>query len=518
MKTKKIFAMILLTGAVFTGSIISCKKNLNTTDPNNIDKNLYFNTSSQLLEATNSIYAAWHGSNLVGREWFFIHDLRSDDVATGGSQLEAPRNQILIGVVDPSNPVMNAVWNTLYTVIHRANTVTDNAANVTDNAALVTRLVGEAKFLRGWAYYELASQWGSVPIYTTTVKSPDQYQPKSPAANVFAQAAKDLQDAAAALPGKSTYGATDLGRATSAAANAMLGRVLMQTGDYAGAKTALLKVTALSGNDAYALTDRFLDNFEEETEFNKESIFEMVYADKGDNNFNWGSGTGDGSTADQTTVRNQEENPIGWRNLIPSDKMLNEFENVATGADKTDPRYAYSFYQTGDKFNNNADVLTDADQNGNSSTVRGTKIKVGFRKFMLIYKESRAVASFHPGSNNQRILRYAEVLLNLAECENELGNTASAVAYLNQVRSRPSVAMLPYPTIQYPVATKANVVRAIIHEKTAEMTNEEVRNVDIIRWRKKGYFATEPLSYYTAGAELMPIPQSEIDNNPNLGK
>ncbi|RYY26953.1 MAG: RagB/SusD family nutrient uptake outer membrane protein, partial [Sphingobacteriaceae bacterium] len=425
MNQQKIYALMFMFGITATGSIISCKKNLNTSDSNNIEKSLYYNTSSELLEGTNSIYSAWHSSNLVGREWFFLHDLRSDDVVTGGSQLEAPRNQILIGVVDPANPVMNAVWNTLYTVIHRANTVTENAANVKDNPASVTRCVGEAKFLRGWAYYELASQWGSVPISTATAKTPTDYQPKSPVANVFAQAAKDLQEAAAALPGKSAYGTADQGRATSAAANTMLGRVLMQTGDYAGAKAALLKVTALSGADAYALTDRFLDNFEEETEFNKESIFEMVYADKNDNAFNWGSGIGDGSTAAQATVRNQEENPIGWRNLIPSDKALNEFENVATGAAKTDPRYAFSFYQTGDRFNNNADVLTEADQNGNSSTVRGTRIKVGFRKFMLIYKENRATASFHPGSNNQRILRYAEVLLNLAECENELGNISA---------------------------------------------------------------------------------------------
>ncbi len=518
MNNKKIFALILLAGVTATGSIISCKKNINTVDPNNIEKSLYFNTSSQILEATNAIYSVWHGTNLVAREWFFIHDMRSDDVVTGGSQLETPRNQILVGIVDPANPVMNSVWGALYTAIHRANTVTDNAAKATDNAALVKRCVGEAKFLRGWAYFELASQWGSVPIYTSTVQAPTDYQAKAPVANVYAQAIKDLQEAAAALPNKSAYGPTDQGRATSAAANAMLARALMQTGDYAGAKTALLKITALSGADGYTLTDRFLDNFEEETEFNKESIFEVVYADKGDNNFNWGSGIGDGSTAAQSTIRNQEENPIGWRNLIPSDKMLNEFENTASGAAKTDPRYSYTYYQTGDRFNNNADVLTDADQNGNSSTVRGNKIKVGFRKFMLIYKESRSFASLHPGSNNQRILRYAEVLLNLAECENELGNINNAVGYLNQIRNRTSVAMPNYPTAQFPVSTKADVVKAIIHEKTVEMTDEEVRNIDIIRWRKKGYFATEPISYYTPGAELLPIPQSEIDNNPNLGK
>ena len=292
---KKIIYVSLLTVLLTILITISCNKSdLDKSNPNSVASTSYFNTSSQLVEATNAIYSAWHGYNLVGREWFFIHDLRSDDVATGGSQLEAPRNQILIGVVDPANPVMNSVWNSLYVVIHRACTVTDNAANVTDNNALVKRSVGEALFLRGWAYYELASQWGSVPIYTAQVTSPTDYHPKSPASAVFAQAVSDLTAAAAALPGKSGI---DLGRATAAAANAMLARVLMQTGDYAGAKAALLKIPT-TGGDGYSLTSRYLDNFEEETEFNNESIFEMIYADKGDNNFNWGSGAGDGAAAD----------------------------------------------------------------------------------------------------------------------------------------------------------------------------------------------------------------------------
>jgi hypothetical protein len=511
MKSNKTYKYLVSIGVVVL-VIFSCKKGLDTTNPNVVTTDSYFKNSSELTAATNAIYSTWHASNLVAREWFFLHDLRSDDVSSGGSQLEAPRNQILIGVVDPANPVMNSVWNSLYTVIHRANTVTDNAPLVTDNTALRDRLVGEAKFLRGWAYFDLVSQWGSVPLYKTTVKTPADYQPKAKVEDIYAFIVKDLQDAAAILPGKSGI---DKGRATAAAANAMLGRVLMQTGDYAGAKAALLKIPT-SGADGYALTARFLDNFEEETEFNNESIFEMIYSDKGDNNFNWGSGVGDGVSADQTTVRNQEYNPIGWRNLIPSNKMLNEFESTVTGAVKTDPRYAYTYYQTGDTFNNGTSTLVPADQNGNSSVVHGTTIKVGFRKFQLIYKEDRATASFHPGSNNQRILRYAEVLLNLAECENELGNPAAAVVYLNQVRARPSVAMPLYPTAQFPVATKNDVVKAIMHEKSVEMTNEEVRNIDILRWRRKGYFATEPLSWYNASKEFLPIPQAEIDNNPKL--
>src|SRR5262249_12243711 len=136
----------------------------------------------------------------------------------------------------------------------------------------------------------------------------------------------------------------------------------------------------------------------------------------------------------------------------------------------------------------------------------------------LLYKMSFDAAQFHPGGNNQRLIRYAEVLLMLAECENEQNNIPGAVAYLNMVRARPGVAMPAYPTAQFPTGNKTEVQRAIMHEKSVELGGEEIRNRDILRWRKKGYLTVEPLSYFVANRdELLPIPQQEIDNNPLLG-
>jgi len=510
---------LLLAGVVAVVAIISCSRDLNKLNPNALPVAGYFSTGDQILAGTNATYAVLHSVNLVGREWFFLHDLRSDDVAAGGGQLEVPRAQILNGATDPTNSVMNAVWNNLYTAIHRANTVIVNGPNVKDNTALRDRCVGEAKFLRAWAYFELLSMWGGVPVYTAPILVPNQYAARSKEADVYTLIIKDLQDAAAALPGKSAYGAADLGRATKAAAYALLGRVLMQNGDYAGAKAALLNVPT-TGADGYALTDRYLDNFEEETEFNKESIFEISFYDKKDANFNWGGASvGDGPTADQTTVRNQEFCPVAWRNLLPSDRVLNEFENTAFGAAKTDPRFTYNVYKTGDHYApGDTATLTDGDQNGASSTFHGNPLKTSWRKYTLMYKMDKASMNFYPGGDNMRLIRFAEVLLMLAECENELGNTGPAVGYLNQIRDRASVAMPHYPTAQFPVANSTDITKAIMHEKTAEMSCEEVRNIDILRWRKKGYFTVDPLPYFQKNKdELLPIPQAELDNNPKLG-
>ncbi len=502
-----------LAGVVLTAGIIviACNKQLDKTDPSHPTLETYFKNSAELLSGTNAIYSIFHAGALVGREWFFVHDLRSDDVASGGSQLEGPRAQILNGATSTDNTLVKDVWNGLYTIIHRANTVLDNAPDITDNTELRDRCAAEAKFFRAWAYFELVTMWGPVPIYTTQVTSPDQFQPRKSEEEVYAQIIQDLTEAIATLPPTTA----DQGRATKGAANALLGRVQMQKGDYAAAKTAL---QAVIGSGLYSLVPDYTFNFDEEHEFNTESIFEAVFFDRGDNNFNWGyTGDDQPNAQPQSTVRNQEYSPIAWRNLIPSNRFLNEFENTATGAAKTDPRFGMSVYRTGDRYFNNTIALTDAAQNGNASVVNGVTQKVSWRKFMLIYKDNN---TFRPGGINQRIIRYADVLLMMAECEAELGGAPAVVTgYLNQVRDRQNVAMPHYPTAQYPCSNKTEMIRAIMHERTVELGDEEVRNRDILRWRMRGYFtADDPLPYFRENRdELLPIPQSEIDNNPELG-
>lgn len=501
----------------FLGAVVlalSCGKDLNKVNESYPTLDSYFKNSTELAKGVAAIYSQMRGGALVAREWFFVQDLRSDDVAAGGGQLEVPRNQMLIGATTADNALVGNVWNGLYSIIHRANTVILAGPNVTDNTSVRDRSVGEAKFLRAWAYFELVTLWGGVPIYTTPVSTAVDFQGRAAVDAVYALIIGDLQAAVAALP--ASYSGVDVGRVTKGAANALLGRVQMQKGDYAAAKTALLDVVNSGQYDITSVP--YQNNFLEETEFNKESIFEVIYVENLNNNFNWGYQGDGGNNQSQGTTRNQEYSPIAWRNLIPSNKFLNEFENTATGATKTDPRFAMSVYQSGDTYNNGTATLTDADQNGNSSVVNGVTQKISWRKFMLNYKKPKG--DFAGGGNNQRIIRYADVLLMLAECEAEAGALPAAVGYLNQVRARPGVAMPAYPTTQYPVTTKNDVLKALMHERTVELGDEEVRNRDILRWRKKGYYPSivpEPISYFRANHdELLPIPQQEISNNPKI--
>lgn len=490
--------------------IIACTKDLNVTDQNNPTIESYFKTASELQNGVNAVYSSMRAGNLGGREWFFTHDMRGSECASGGAQLEAPRAELLTQPQpSPSNAVMTSVWNGCYQMINRANLVIQKAPDVTDNSALRDRVVGEAEFLRAWAYFELVSQWGDVPVYTEPISSVTGFQGKTPAADIYTLIIKDLTAAAAILP--AVYGSSDNGRATSGAANALLGRVELQKGDYSAAKTALLQVYG-----KYSLTDNYQWNFDGDVkddngqlvtnghEFNSESIFEMVFVDKGDNNFNWGY-TGEGPTGDASTVRPQEYG-ITWGNVIPSDLFLNEFE-------PNDPRYKFSIYEVGDMIltapgsTGGPLALTPAMMNIATSTRGGVTAKRFFRKYS-IYEWVNS--GFHPGGIDNRLLRYADVLLMLAECEVEVGSLAQAANYINEVRARPSVNMPPVT-----LTTHDQAIRAVMHERTVELGAEELNNIDMLRWRAKGYYPSI-MADPKPGQLPLTIPSSETSTNPKV--
>jgi starch-binding outer membrane protein, SusD/RagB family len=506
---KKVIAVLLVLSGM-----VACTEKLDVLDENNPTTESYFKTALELQNGVNAVYSSLRSAQLVGREWFFTHDMRGGECASGGSQLEAPRAELLKEPSPaPSNSVMSDVWSGSYRMINRANLVISKAPGVADNTALRDRLVGEAKFLRAWAYFELVSQWGDVPVYTDPITSSVEFKGKTPAADIYTLIINDLTDAITKLP--AGYGTSDNGRATKGAANTLLGKVQMQKGDYAAAKTALLQVYG-----KYSLVN-FLWNFDGDIksdggvlitaghEFNAESIFEVVFVDKGDNNFNWGY-NGEGSTSPMSGVRNQEYG-ITWGNVIPSDRLLNEFE-------AGDPRYALTIYEEGDQILtapgavNNIDALpppvtlTAAMMNIATSTKGGVTKKRFFRKYN-IYEYVRS--GFHPGGVNQRVYRYADVLLMLAECEAEAGTPAQAAIYINQVRSRPGVAM---PAVI--LTTKNDALKAVMHERAVELCAEEVASIDILRWRKKGYFPSIMADPKPGQVSLFPIPASEISANP----
>lgn len=504
---KKGIIKLALLALLTVGAVLGCQEKLDILDENSPTQESYFKTAAELQNGVNAIYSSLCSGQLMGREWFFTHDMRGGEAASGGVQLEQPRSELLMQPnASTVNSVMSDVWGGCYRMINRANLVLSKAPGVSDNTALRDRLIGETKFLRAWAYFELVSMWGDVPMYTEPVTSSTGFKGKEPAANIYTLVISDLTDAISKLP--LSYSGSDLGRATKYAAYSLLGRVQMQKGDYAAAKAALLNVYG-----KFTLVANYLWNFDGDLndgagttatghEYNSESIFETSFYDKGDNNFNW-SYNGEGSSSPVTTMRPQEYG-IVWGNVIPSNRILNEFE-------PNDPRYKFTIWEEGDHIltkggTQTGVVMTATDMNVGTSTKGAVTIKRVFRKYSdLDWLKS----GFHPGGFNQRVIRYAEVLLMLAECEAEVGTPLQAGLYINEVRARPSVNMPPVAP-----ATKNDALKAVMHERAVELAGEELANIDIIRWRKKGYFPSIMADPKPGQVDLFPIPNSETSTNP----
>ncbi|WP_153798994.1 RagB/SusD family nutrient uptake outer membrane protein [Foetidibacter luteolus] len=475
--------------------LVSCEKELNKTNPNSITTEEYYTTSAQLEKAVNGAYTTLNGSYLVGSSYIWLQDLRSDDLV--GTTLADERGDILRGVAGVNNSYVERIWRGWYIVIHRANTVINNTIQSDPDDptnSLRNRVVAEAKFLRGMAYYELASLWGGVPLITKPVSGFSDFQPRTSQQAVYEFAVQDLKDAASALP--ATYDAAANGRATSGAANALLGRVLMQMANYAEAKTYLQKV---KDTNLYGLVDNSNQNFQEEHEFNKESIFEAAFVPLQDAAEDEGDDYQNGQYRESTNGTRQYDMNTGNGVVLPAPSLIAEFET-------NDPRRKAMMYDIGDTW------------------AGGVMTQVSWKKYTLSYKNPT------PGNVangiNRRMIRYAEVLLMLAECENETGNLNAAVNLLNEVRGRADVvaAGLPkYPIAgTYPCNTKDEVTRAVMHEKRVELCGEQVRNRDLLRWRAAGKLVLmggDPIAYFKAGKdELLPVPQSEIDRNLALGQ
>lgn len=472
--------------------LIACNDDiLDKSNPSELSTDTYFQTSGQLQSAVNAIYSGLQANQLYNREYFFLHDMLSDE-NEANSQLEAPRRAVLDYNLSPSNLLIVSVFTGCYRVIHRANLVITNASKVPDNEIseeLRNRFVAEARFLRAWAYFELVSLWGDVPMLLESALT-SEGSPRTPANAIYDEVIiPDLDFAEQNLLLKSQYQLSDLGRATRGAAQALKGRVyLFRAAEdpqyYSNVITELDKVIASA---EYGLVAEYGDNFTDQNENNSESIFEVQFSEAFGNGNPW-SPDGDGIA--EITFRGQEYTPItGWNNVDPSPALLSVYE-------AGDSRYDFNFYVNGDTYNNNGSVISGLPQ-------------PGWKKYSNAYqRDNENMIS----GINFRVIRYADVLLMIAEAENQVNGPGSAIGYLNEVRARPSVNLPPIAT----PASASDMLGVIMNERQAELCGEQIRNRDIRRWRRAGALTTEPIANYRVIHDLLPLPTNEIDNNSAL--
>lgn len=492
---------------VYTGTIAvilfvsaGCKKFLNTEVVGQYPESQFYSNGTQALLAINAAYQPLAFYTSQNRLWVF-GDVASDDAEKGGDAGDQPD----IGLINdfnitPINGNLEYEWALLYEGVTRANLVISKVPPVDMDANLKDRIIAEAKFLRAWYYFTLTNIFGEVPIVLEPLTPEELQIPQSPVETIFQTVIKpDLTDAAAVLP--SSYSGTDVGRATSWAAKALLAKAYLFQGDWGNAASMAQEVI---NSNRYSLMPLYTDNFSVQLENNNESVFEIQHL-SGQDPFT-------GNTLNQWFA---PKPPVdaGYGFDAPTQRFVDEFEKTIDSV--YDPRLDYTVGRDGMPWFDGRIFSKDWSPTGYLTK----KHQQPLSEIPLNLKGD--------GNLNYVYMRYAEVLLIYAEALNESGRPVDALVPLNEVRKRARESYLYDPSLPgfgtVPAGLLPDVVslaqsdvrRAIQHERRVELGFEFHRYFDIIRYGPA--YAEQALSdkpnFNYDTHKYFPIPQSERDRN-----
>ena len=472
MKLTTVTLRTLLLAGLTAGSY-GCKDFVNLTPQDVIPVTGFYKTEADLQGALTGTYGQLRG---VYNGYFQFTELPSDNTRTINS------SEVGFGQFDKltwtaSNGSIAGAWNQAYAAIAGANVTLGHADGVPyANPVNKTQLVGQAKFLRALMYFNLVRFFGDVPLVLAELKGQAEALAlvRAPAAEVYAQIEKDLADAEAALP--LSYNAANVGRATSGAAKALLGKVYLQQKKWPEAEAKLAEVIAAN---QYQLLPDVNNVFGVGKDNNAEIVFACQY-------FSSGNGEGNSFSYAFAPAANVTSVSGGSTNLGTKD--LNDAFEAG------DARKAAFLVAIG---------------TGNATDYYAKK---------FVYN----VLTLNEGDNDWPIVRYADVLLMYAEALNNNGKTALALPQINRIRTRAGLAAKPL------TLSATDTQLALEQERRVEFCFEGHRWHDLIRWGKAISTMQAFKAKYTAidGANnnlspdaykvLFPVPLAEIQLNAKL--
>ncbi len=445
---------------------------------------------SQIEAALTGAYETFQSDAYVWNNIIF-QDVRSDNYYAGGDNPNVYEVDYL--KIAATNGKVNQSWGNLFNGILKANVVMERAKASDDPQFTDERrnqIIGEALFLRAYHYYNLVNLFGGVPIILEATKSTeasDVNVNRATAEQVFAQIIKDCDDAAALLP--EVYGSeanVNKARATSGAAYALAAKACAQkpTPNYS---LALEYIQKVEESDAkYKLID-YAELFDGAHYNNAESIIEIQYLSGSDGN--WGPQMLLPPSVSKDT----------WRKFVtPSHDLINAFD------------------AEGDVVRKNTSVLFEAvdwvDEYWGNAV--GSSIPFAYK-----WKNADGWSS----ANRQYLLRLGDIVLLKAEALNETNRLNQAVVEVNRIRTR---AELPELTVDQK-ASKEVLRNVILNERRLELAQEGQRWDDLVRYgvAVETMNNLEEIDLRTGTATdyamteakiLLPIPQQELDRNPNL--
>lgn len=542
------------------GTLTSCMDNLDVVNPNQQTTATFGNTVDDLEECVIAAYNHIRMEGSYARVGYTIDVCRGDEVWNSSQvwYLEFDDFTVLV-----TGDIAWWPWREWYYTINVCNFILsrtgDDDSQLSEN---MRRIKGQALFIRGLAYYNLAGYYQNPPLITSydTYSSLDGlYGTNSTYDEVLDQVEADFQQAMELLPSRDEGSEWAGGRATCGSAAGFYARTLMVRHKFSEALTVLEDI--ISGRyGTYRLMDNYGDNFREGTAYenNDESLFEVQFLDYAS------QGTDDEWTPVNTSPNATQGSAIesnfapgdfgGWADLSATNWLYDLFKSERTTSGTLDPRLYWTLgtYEAdweGFEYGNVAytETLTASDTIRTNNNYGGIPIAKYTNLRTGLY--STVVTGLHDGIN-VRLMRYSDVLLRAAECENEVnGPTQRAIDWINQVRNR---ADLPDLQLSDFAGNADKLFEQIANvERPKEFGCEFGRGFDLIRW---GFFYDAdrlqqmkehsvvritadkskvllPVSYsdidsdselksgfdtYVAGHEFLPIQQQLTNNNPNL--
>lgn len=541
------------------GTLASCDSKLDVENPNEQTSATFGFNADDLEE---SVVAAYNHIRMEGsyaRVGYTIDVTRGDEVWNSSQVWYMPFDDYNLPV---TGDIGWWVWREWYYTINVCNFGLSRTGD--DNSALSDRLKdikGQLLFLRGLAYYNLAGYFQNPPLitdYSTYSTLDGLYATNNSFDEVMDQVEKDFSEAMTLLPSRDKGGEWAKGRATNGAAAGYYARALMQRHKYSEALT-VLKDIINKKYGTYKLMANYGDNFREGSAYenNAESLFEVQFLDYGT------QGTDDEWTPVNTSKNATQGSAIesnygpgrygGWADLSASPWLYNLFKEDRTTDGHLDPRLYWTIGTYEADWESNpqtlgnvsyTETMTPTDTVVTNNNYGGLPIAKWTNMRTGLY--SSIVTGLHDGIN-LRMMRYSDVLLRAAECENEVnGPTQQAIDWINEVRNRAGLADLKLS--DFTSADKLFEQIANV-ERPKEFGCEFGRGFDLIRW---GFFHTadrqqqlkehetfrrsihrvkEKVSYdqvgidpelkssfdtYVPGHEFLPIVQTLTNKNPNL--
>jgi hypothetical protein len=481
-------ARLLALALVLVGAAPACTDLLTERPKDRISTDAFFQTAADAKAALAATYRPLSTQSLWGinLQWPLM---AATDESRVGPEEENPNIVALTQLAwTTTNPYIagsnsaGGAWGGLYQMITRANLVLSRVPAITMDETQKAQMLGEAKFLRALGYFYLVRLYGDVPLVLTP-EDQAALGPRTAQADVFTQIVQDATDAEAVLP--QSWGSSDKGRATQGAAEALLAEQYLWRGDWANAALFAKKII---DSGVYDLVPNYIDAFLPGSQNRSEEIFAAQSSSV------TGAPAIDIAAWEYPRAMNPNSNG-GWGTWQPLQSFIDSYP-------AGDYRQEVSFFTSG------------IDPSGNVVT---------FLPHVYKYRPTA-----RPGQQdvNWPIYRYADVLLMYAEALNEQGQTPAAIGYVNMVRARARngtgaenrAAPADLPTS----LSQSDARAAIFDERKWELAFEGKRWFDLVRQGFNVFQTAEATDPTVIPANIQPtrmvwpIPQAQIDLNPNL--